>query len=486
MVTSTSTKPFNFHQTSFHQITKSLLLGASALLVSGMGASTAHAETILHAFNWKYSDITTEAKAIAAAGYKKVLISPPLKSTGEQWWARYQPQDIRLIDSPLGNKEDLQALITALNNEGVAVYADVVLNHMANEGWKRSDLNYPGSELLAQYSQDMDYVNRQKLFGDLSLGQFSDNDFHPAGCITDWSDPGHVQYWRLCGGNGDTGLPDLDPNAWVVGQQRLYLQALKAMGIKGFRVDAVKHMSDYQISQIFTPEITAGMHVFGEVITSGGKGSSDYHSFLEPYLNNTDHGAYDFPLFALIRAAFSFGGSMSQLHDPQAYGQALADERAITFTITHDIPTNDGFRYQIMDPTDEQLAYAYILGKDGGTPLIYSDALSAEEDKDNGRWKDVWRRSEMVSMISFHNQMQGKSMETLYSDTCLLIFKREKDGLVAINKCGEARSYTIDTYNTEFNWYVPYQDKLSSHSETITSRYHTLTVPARTARMLAL
>jgi hypothetical protein len=92
----------------------------------------------------------------------------------------------------------------------------------------------------------------------------------------------------------------------------------------------------------------------------------------------------------------------------------------------------------------------------------------------------------MVSMISFHNAMQGKSMQVVHSDQCMLIFKRDKQGLVAINKCGEERSYTIDTNSFEFNWYVPYQDKLSSHSETIGSRYHTLAVPARTARMLAL
>ncbi|MFA0070156.1 alpha-amylase, partial [Vibrio breoganii] len=73
-----------------------------------------------------------------------------------------------------------------------------------------------------------------------------------------------------CGADGDVGLPDLDPNNWVVSQQRLYLKALKGMGIKGFRIDAVKHMSQYQIDQVFTSEITSNIHVFGEVITSGG------------------------------------------------------------------------------------------------------------------------------------------------------------------------------------------------------------------------
>lgn len=60
---------------------------------------------------------------------------------------------------------------------------------------------------------------------------------------------------------------------------------------------------------------------------------------------------------------------MNQLYDPGAYGQALPGSRAVTFAITHDIPTNSGFRYQIMNQTDEKLAYAYILGRDGGTPM---------------------------------------------------------------------------------------------------------------------
>jgi alpha-amylase len=464
--------------------TKTLLL--ASLLSAGYFSSAAHADTILHAFNWKYSDVTLNAEEIASIGYKKVLISPALKSSGNEWWARYQPQDIRVIDSPLGNKTDLQTMIDTLKQYGVEVYADVVLNHMANETWKREDLNYPGEEVLAGYAANSTYFAQQTLFGNLSDNIFSAADFHPEGCITDWGDPGHVQYWRLCGGDGDRGLPDLDPNNWVVSQQQLYLQALKQMGVTGFRIDAVKHMSQYQIDQIFTPEITADMHVFGEVITSGGAGDSSYEVFLAPYLNNTNHAAYDFPLFASIRSAFSYGGSMSQLHDPQAYGQALDNARAITFTITHDIPTNDGFRYQILDPQDESLAYAYILGKDGGTPLIYSDELPDNEDKDNGRWADVWNQTDMKNMLKFHNAMQGKSMTVLHSDQCLLLFKRGKEGVVGINKCGETRSYTVDTYQHEFNWYQPYQDTLSGSTETVSSRYHTFSIPARTAKMLML
>ncbi|MDN3611928.1 alpha-amylase family protein [Vibrio ostreicida] len=445
-----------------------------------------HAEAILHAFNWKYSQITAQAHNIAASGYKSVLISPAMKSSGAKWWARYQPQDYRVIDSPLGNKQDLDAMISALSLHGVDVYADVVLNHMANEATQRSDLNYPGSLVLADYVTNASYYANQTLFGDTSQDLFSSADFHPSGCITNWQDPGHVQYWRLCGDHGDTGLPDLDENQWVITQQRAYLSALKTMGVKGFRVDAVKHMSQYQIDQIFTPNILSGMRVFGEVITGGGAGNPEYDTFLAPYLNNTDHSAYDFPLFASIRSAFSFGGRLNQLHDPKAYGQALEDARAITFTITHDIPTNNGFRYQIMDPIDEHLAYAYILGKEGGTPLIYSDELPDDEDQDNGRWADVWKNPTMVKMLRFHNRMQGHTMTMIHSDQCTLMFKRGKQGVVAINKCGEPRSLTLDTDHYELNWYVPYTDTLTGLSTTIRSRYHTVSIPARTARMWML
>lgn len=71
----------------------------NTLLISTLAlcsfSSATYADTILHAFNWKYSDVTANANQIAEAGYKKVLVAPAMKSSGTQWWARYQPQDLR-------------------------------------------------------------------------------------------------------------------------------------------------------------------------------------------------------------------------------------------------------------------------------------------------------------------------------------------------------------------------------------------------------
>ncbi len=352
-----------------------------AIVVGILLTTVASADVILHAFNWHYKTIKDRADEIVNIGYKMVLVAPPLHTDGDQWWARYQPQDYRVIDGPLGNKEDFKAMIDELSNKGVVVYADIVLNHMANESWKRNDLNYPGSEVLNDYKNFRDYFEKQKLFGNLDDNLFGPNDFHPEKCIMDYKKVDDVQKNRLCSSQGDRGLPDLKPNDWVVEQQKTYLGKVKDLGVKGFRVDAAKHMTNSHINEVFTADIKSGMHIFGEVITWGAKGDDEYEKFLKPYLKDTGHGAYDFPLFHTIKSAFQIKGTMSTFVDPLAFELSLEPSRAITFVITHDIPNNDMFRSNILDPQDEHMAYAYVLGRDGGVPLVYSDKVRKGRDR---------------------------------------------------------------------------------------------------------
>ncbi len=84
----------------------------------------------------------------------------------------------------------------------------------------------------------------------------------------------------------------------VISQQQAYLQALKNLGVKGFRIDAAKHMPNSHMNAVLTSTIKSGVHVFGENITGGGAGDLEHDRFLAPYLSGTDHGAYDFPLLA--------------------------------------------------------------------------------------------------------------------------------------------------------------------------------------------
>lgn len=233
---------------TFWQRAHQLLLIALTLLLT---TASAQADVILHAFNWPYATVEARAKQIADAGYRKVLVAPAYRSEGSAWWARYQPQDIRLIDNPLGDTTAFARMVQALANNGVETYADVVFNHMANEAATRSDLNYPGSAVLAQYAANPGRYDALRLFGTVQSNFLSASDFGPAQCISNYNDAFQVRNYRICGGGSDPGLPDLLGNDWVVQQQRAYLQALKGLGVTGFRVDAAKHMTFDHLNRVF-------------------------------------------------------------------------------------------------------------------------------------------------------------------------------------------------------------------------------------------
>lgn len=485
----------------------SMVLSLAGFSVGFAGASKA--DVILHAFDWSYADIAQKADAIAAAGYKAVLVTPPLKSpksAGCEWWLRYQPQDLRVIDHCDGNKQSFVAAIEALKANGVRTYADVVVNHMANE--RNGTTTFPGPVTLREYEENRQYWNDQILYGDSNGngvldngilpddgkpdGLFGPQDFHPAACIRDYNNKTSVIRDRICGSGSDPGLPDLkdtDPSKnWVNNQRKQYIQALYDLGVRGFRIDAAKHMPNGAIEYFVPSEVANNSQIFAEIITSGGATSSDYKQFLEPYLRELppQFGAYDFPLFNALKQAFSFGNPLSDLAFPYSTGNALEKSRAVTVVVTHDIPYNDVFRPLIFDQnadtsTDEDLAYAYIMGRDGGTPLVFDD--QSEGRSNNGRWRDVWSSDRMKRMVGFHNRMQGKPMEMVAADSCTLLWRRQEDGIVAINKCDEEREVTVDT-RFKFKWNHPYRDSLTdSLLPEIKGPSYTFKLPARSARM---
>ncbi|MDV3353821.1 alpha-amylase family protein [Leptothoe sp. LEGE 181152] len=453
----------------------------------------AQANVILHAFDWSYATVTERAPAIAAAGYGAVLVTPPLKSPITQecrWYQRYQPQDFRVISNCDGDKESFVAMINALSKVGVLTYADVVVNHMANE--RNGSTTFPGMDVLDEYAEDPDYWERQRLYGDLDGGLFNSQDFHAPKCIRNYGNRDEVVKGRICGAGDDPGLPDLRDTVsgdnWVLEQRKHYVQTLYDLGVRGFRVDAAKHMPNAAIRYFIPDEIANNTQIFAEIITTGGVGDHEYNLFLEPYLRElpASFAAYDFPLLNAIKQAFSVGRPLSEIAQPYDTGNALENSRAVTVVTTHDIPYNDPFRYLILDPVDEDLAYAYIMGRDGGTPMVFDDGTTAAPpfgQTDGGRWQGVWNRDRMVRMITFHNRMQGISMEVLHADDCTLLWRREEEGIVAINKCEEPRKITVDT-QFKFKWFHPYQDSLTEDPPIeITESSFTFEVPARRARM---
>ena len=282
----------------------------------------------------------------------------------------------------------------------------------------------------------MHYYEETKLFGDLSKPLFIEDDFVEAFGIEDWQDKWQVQNGRITGGPTDPGLPTLRVHQRVVEQQQHYLKALKALGVKGFRIDAAKHMTLDHLQQVWSEDICEGIHIFGEIITDGGATKPEYDIFLEPFLAQTRLGAYDFPLFQTMFDAFEAKGSLKSLVNPYCFGQAPSENRAITFAITHDIPNNDVFANLVMPDKTEWLAYSYILGRDGGVPLVYTDLDTSGLKGVDGkpRWVDAWNDERMTARIRFYNLMHGKTMRLIEVSDDLLVFSRGEHGMVVINK----------------------------------------------------
>jgi len=201
-------------------------------------------DVIFHAFNWHYQEIIARLEEIRDAGYGAILIPPPLYSdpNGDRWWQRYQPKDYRILLSHLGGKKELLELIKKCHSTEpkIRVYADIVINHMANEA-REDRLNFPGEAELKKYRDQPTLFEENRLYGDISEGSFSPWDFNQGGDIGDWSNRDHVQF------NSLSGLPDLKDSDWVLSQQKEMLSALAEMGFDGFRIDAIKHMTERMI-----------------------------------------------------------------------------------------------------------------------------------------------------------------------------------------------------------------------------------------------
>ncbi|MEI8027842.1 MAG: alpha-amylase family glycosyl hydrolase [Pseudomonadota bacterium] len=390
------------------------VLVAMALLANN-GSSIA-GDVIVHLFNYPFKSITSELKELAQSGYSYIQVSPPQLSRGDTaWFGRYQPLDYRVIESPLGNEDDLKELIREARKYKIGIIVDVVFNHMAALG-SGYNLSFP-----PQWAREK--------YGLSEL--FNANDFHPAFCIQDYNNTYEVRNGRLCDFRTEGGLPDLDPNSKVIAAQIAYLKKLLDMGAKGFRFDAVKHMEPGHL-KILLDSLPPDTINFAEIITS----KSNLDRDLTPYLQASDRvGFMDFVLQETLRQAFGYNGDLTALVDPEKSQMALDKSKSIAFTVNHDFPQNDAFKFMIMDPKDEELAYAYIFARKAGIPHVYSD-LGQIDGLSSDRWKWAHRNPVKIAMVKFHNLLASKSEEFALSDKCLLAINRESDGVAIINKCG--------------------------------------------------
>jgi alpha-amylase len=340
--------------------------------------------------------------ALAEQGYSHVQIAPAQLSNGDspprgggEWWRRYQPVD-HLTVAGRGSRDDLRALTRTAHGCGIRVIADVVFNHMASDPAHAASLRYPG------------------------LGPA---DFHPR-CTIDYSD-GDTISERRCWLNGD--LPDLDQGRpAVIDRHGRHLRLLLEDGVDGFRFDAAKHIEP------------ATLRAYLEQIRQASGGRA--WSYLE-VIDDADTSAAmytplapvtDFVLCDSLKQAFAADGWLSSLRVPRA----INDRRSVTFGINHDSDPaiNPGFpRCQVAERGDAQLASAYVLAREAGTPLILArDNREVAYLPAGARFRREMRRR------GAEGRSVNESVLTVADPRNVLLMERGSEGLFVVNKAAAA------------------------------------------------
>jgi alpha-amylase len=326
----------------------------------------------VHLFEWRWADIARECESfLGPKGFTAVQVSPPsehalLANYAFPWWQRYQTVGYAL-ESRSGTRTEFIDMVSRCRAAGVGIYVDAVLNHTTAQASGTGS----GGTKFTKYAYP---------------GLFEQADFHAPACQiqdTDYVESAeHVQRCEL------VGLADLDTGSPAV-QAKLagYLSELLQLGVRGFRLDAAKHMAAPDLAAILAqvkPRPDEAPYYFLEVIDYGGEA---VHA--TDYLDVGGSAELDITEFKYKGVGDAFLGrsaktiSSLQLLSEPAWS-LLPGDRAVTFITNHDTQRGNAPFYQ--DGAAHDLANVFMLAWPYGYPSVLS---GYGFDRSSGAGRDV-------------------------------------------------------------------------------------------------
>ena len=404
--------------------------------------------TSVQMFEWAWPDIATECTQwLGPKGFGGVQISPPGASKNANgWWGVYQPVNYANLTSRMGTPAQLQSMISACHAAGVRVYADIVVNQMADGSGTATD----GSTWNA---------------ATLSYPFFSASDFH-ANCTindADYNSPSgrsNVQNCRL------GGLPDLaTESSYVQGQIVNYLKALLALGIDGFRIDAAKHMPASAWTSIMSavkatyPKTLQGENIWltQEIINDGEVDRPSYfpigtiNEFQFPYAmrdvfrGNNGNTLSSIP--SIMGTWGNWGGTWGFIQPQNAtvFVTNWDTERNGSSLNINNAANNDAANQRYT------LANIFMLAQGYAEAQLYSGFKFSNTDADrpttspysggvpqiNVVWDFAHRWTPLANMVGFRNASIGQAQQNwIVGDIGNEVaFSRGNVGCVALNNC---------------------------------------------------
>jgi alpha-amylase len=317
----------------------------------------------VHLFEWRWSDIARECEEfLGPKSYAAVQISPPSEhavisstTTGVSypWWQRYQTVSYRLDRSRSGTLAEFTDMVSRCRAVGVDIYVDAVINHMTagsgtgSAGGAYSKYSYPPVP-------------------------YGSGDFHSSCSVGNYQDAANVQNCEL------VGLADLKTESENVrGKIAAYLIGLNELGVRGFRIDAAKHVPpadlDAIMARVNAAAAAAGRplpYVFLEVINNAGEAVTAQQYYGVGYASGGAADITEFQYGYRVSDAF-LGRNGATLAGLQDLGSSLLpSDKAVVFTDNHDNQRGNNIYY--VDGAGYELALVYTLAQPHGYPSLMS------------------------------------------------------------------------------------------------------------------
>ena len=402
-------------------------------------------------FEWRWDDVARECEVfLGPTGYSAVQVSSPLENSvvdGRPWWERYQPVSYTL-DNRSGDREAFIDMVRRCRKVGVDIYVDTIINHMTGV--------YSGRGTAGSSFSEYSYP-----------GLYEFDDFHHCGLtrgddIEDWEDPVQVRNCEL------VDLADLDTAApGVRSRISTYLNDLMEIGVRGFRIDAARHMPPGDIQAIFE-NVAGNPYVYQEVIDHTASQVWTREHAAVGHVTDFRYGAWLKDVFR-ERALSALAPDASYWSDPNGPASnpnGAGSDHVVVFLDNHDTQRHDALSFQ--DGALYDLANVFMLATPYGRPRVMSsyyfedtsDGAPSEADGtilrvhvgredrcDDTNWVCEHRRPAMAQMVVFRSATAASpSVTGWWSDgDDQIAFSRNGLGFVAINRSTEPMSERLQT-----------------------------------------
>jgi len=400
---------------------------------------------IVHLFEWRWDDVAQECEEfLGPNGYAAVQVSPPSENHiigGRPWFERYQPVSYEL-ETRSGDRASFADMVARCDAAGVDIVVDVIVNHMAD-----ADLQHDGDLVFTATG------TAGTEFGPLDYpGLYTPEDFHQCGLtdnndIWDWNDVDQLRNCEL------VDLSDLATGSTHVRDMvGAYLADLASLGVKGFRVDAAKHVLPGDIAAMLS-YVQEDVWVVQEVATGG-----QYLDWMREYeqVGDLTEFSYTEAIGDMLRnRAWADFAPDGWLWTSREY---IASDRAMIFVDNHDrqrghggaaaINFKDGALYELAQVAtlawpygSKRVMSSYAFETDSqGPPMNAEEATKPVHAEDGlncgrGEWVCEHRWPVIAGAVQFHNQVRdaGDVTDWWTDGENVIAFGRGDKGFVLLN-----------------------------------------------------